>query len=281
MGNHHIIYLDRYFKIIKNRKNKGTFICRNLGALQSKGEYLIFPDPDDILSQDIIDIGYKYLKKYNFEMLRFNIYVGKGNILLNKIAKQIQNRPIFQPELSTYIFYCLGKLLITDYNIANKFVKRVSFIRVLNFLNNYYLKIYMVGYEDQLINFFLYRTVKTFYFLKKIGYYYIRNKKNINETQITRKTQTLKFQFLYLKIVFESTKNTLYEKDISNAILNSIINQNISIVFSDENFKFYIDIINMHLNCPFINLENKNYLSNIKNLINNKIQKNDKLKVLF
>jgi glycosyltransferase involved in cell wall biosynthesis len=142
---------DKRILLIKNRKNKGTFICRNLGVLQSKGEYLIFPDPDDILSQDIIDISYKFVKKYNFEMLRFNIYLGKGNILLNKTVKQIQSRPIFQPELSTYVFYCLGKLHMTDYNIANKLVKRVPFIRVLNFLNNYYLNIYMVDYEDQLI----------------------------------------------------------------------------------------------------------------------------------
>ena len=74
---------DKRILLIKNKKNKGTFICRNLGVLKSKGEYLILPDPDDILSRDIIDLSYKFAKKYNYEMIRFNIYLGNGIIFCN------------------------------------------------------------------------------------------------------------------------------------------------------------------------------------------------------
>ena len=38
---------DERIMLIKNKKNKGTLISRNIGALNSRGEYLIFPDPDD------------------------------------------------------------------------------------------------------------------------------------------------------------------------------------------------------------------------------------------
>jgi cellulose synthase/poly-beta-1,6-N-acetylglucosamine synthase-like glycosyltransferase len=41
--------------LIKNKKNKGTLICRNIGALNSRGEYLIFSDPDDIISKNILN----------------------------------------------------------------------------------------------------------------------------------------------------------------------------------------------------------------------------------
>ena len=214
--------IDERIILIKNKKNKGTFICRNLGVLKSKGEYLVLPDPDDILSPDIIDISYKFAKKYNYEMIRFNIYVGKGKIFFNDIVTNLESRPVFQPQLSLYLFYGLGKLRQIDFNVANKFVKRVSFVRALNYLNKYYLKIFMVSYEDGLINFFLYRTVKSFYFLKKLGYYYIRNKKSYDEIQPARITQNLKFRFLYLKLVFEYTKSTLIEKDISNCLLSII-----------------------------------------------------------
>jgi hypothetical protein len=173
-----------------------------------------------------------------------------------------------------YLVYGLGKLRLTDYNVSNKFVKRVAFIRALNCLYKYYLKIYMVECEDGLMNYFLYRTVKSFYFLKRIGYYYIYNKKTNKERQ-TRILKKLKFQFLYLKIVFEFTKKTLLEKNICNAILNFIEYYNKQINFSLKNkkdFQFYNDIINTYLNSSFINANNKNYLSKIRNVINNKIK---------
>ena len=45
---------DERIILIKNKRNKGTLISRNLGALNSRGEYLIFPNPDDIISKNII-----------------------------------------------------------------------------------------------------------------------------------------------------------------------------------------------------------------------------------
>ena len=42
---------DERIILLKQKVNKGTLISRNIGALLSKGEYLIFPDTDDILSR--------------------------------------------------------------------------------------------------------------------------------------------------------------------------------------------------------------------------------------
>ena len=43
-------------------------------------------------------------------MIRFNIYLGKGTIMLNNVIKGIKRRPVYQPELSTYLFYAKGFL---------------------------------------------------------------------------------------------------------------------------------------------------------------------------
>ena len=48
---------DKRIKLIKNKKNRGIFITRNIGLFSSKGKYIIIPDPDDILSQDILKIN--------------------------------------------------------------------------------------------------------------------------------------------------------------------------------------------------------------------------------
>ena len=55
-----IILLENYQKnaqriiIIKNKKNKGMFINRNLGVLYSNGKYTILPDSDDLLAKNSI-----------------------------------------------------------------------------------------------------------------------------------------------------------------------------------------------------------------------------------
>ena len=45
---------DQRIILIKHKKNKGTFISRNVGILNSKGKYIMLPDPDDIISRNII-----------------------------------------------------------------------------------------------------------------------------------------------------------------------------------------------------------------------------------
>ena len=113
---------DNRIKIITNKKNKGTFINRNIAVLFSKGKYIIFPDPDDILYKKVLNFCYKFAEKYNYEMIRFNLYMGKKDISFGNIIKEMKNRPIYQPELSTYSFYGNNELQIIDLCLINKFI---------------------------------------------------------------------------------------------------------------------------------------------------------------
>lgn len=63
---------DKRIKLIKNNVNKGTFACRNLGILKSKGIYIMTPDPDDILLENTLRYFYYFSIKYNYEFIRFN-----------------------------------------------------------------------------------------------------------------------------------------------------------------------------------------------------------------
>ena len=53
-------------------------IIKNVIA-NSKGEYLIFPDPDDILAQDILKTCYQYSKVNNYEIIRYNLLEKREN----------------------------------------------------------------------------------------------------------------------------------------------------------------------------------------------------------
>ena len=63
---------DGRIVLIKHNKNKGTLISRNEGALKSRGKYLIFLDPDDLLSSNILFFCYNITQIYDYDFIRFN-----------------------------------------------------------------------------------------------------------------------------------------------------------------------------------------------------------------
>ena len=260
--------VDERIILIKNKKNKGTLISRNEGVFKSKGRYLIFLDPDDLLSYNILNNIYNIVHKYDYDIIRFNMYEGKGKINLESIVINIIDKKIFQPELSSYLFYGLGKIEELDYYITNKLIKREIFIKSLNLINQYFLNQYMIDCEDGLINFMLYRTAKSYYFIKNIGYYYF-----INEQSITKENEgfkkRVKSNFLYLKFIFENTKNKIIEKNIANYIFLEIYSHHKDFLlnlFQEINgieIEFYKEVINLYLKCKFISFEAKQILNQI------------------
>lgn len=259
---------DERIILLKHKKNKGTLITRNEGVLFSKGEYIIIPDPDDILSKDILNECYKVSKVKNLEMIRFNILdKSSNNIFFDIYTNKLESRVIYQPELSFYLFYGIGCLEQNDFNLSNKFIKRMAYIRALNSMSKFFLGQYMTNFEDGIMNFILYRTVNSFYFMNKIGYYYIRNNESITLKPLVNHDNNMKHVFLHLKLVLENTKNNQYEKDMANAVFKrfqDMIKENYYLVKKD--FKFYLDVINSYLNCKFINKEYKQLLNLIKHL---------------
>ena len=262
---------DQRIKLIKHRENKGTLISRNDGVLASKGEYIIIPDIDDILSENILYNCYETAKINNYEMLRFNIYIGNQTIFFDNIVNNLENGPIYQPELSTYLFYGLGHLKQIDFNLSNKFIKREAYIRALNSMNEFYLNQYMTNLEDGTMNYILYRSVKSFYFLKTIGYYYLQNNQSITIKPTENYDNKMRFIFLHWRFIFENSKNNEYEKDIANFIFHRfyyLLKDDFH--FITKNYKFYYDIINTYLNCQFINKGNKNLLNKLKKILDKK-----------
>ena len=258
---------DNRIILIKNKKNKGTFASRNLGSLKTKGQYIMFPDPDDILEQTCLHYFYNLAKKNNYELIRFYIYLGKKKIYFGKYIFQLPSKPIYQPELSTYLFYASKFIFQVDFNVSNKFIKREALIRALNYISND-LYLYITRFEDGILNYLLYRVSKSFFFKKKIAYYYIINSDSITKKKY--KISDLKCTFWYLKFLFEYSKNTKYEKNMLNILFRRIvIRRDIKrrIININNDFRFYTDIIDEFLINEFINNKNKKYLTSIRRII--------------
>jgi hypothetical protein len=99
--------------------------------------------------------------------------------------------------------------------------------------------------------------------------------KRTSESITTKKIishMNLKFIFIYLKFIFEFSKNTKYEKDMVNQRL-TIMSKNYNIrgylseIQFNNDFYFYYEVINTVINCIYISEENLNLLKNLKNII--------------
>ena len=125
----------------------------------------------------------------------------------------------------------------------------------------------MINLEDGLMNFILYQTVKSFYFFKIIGYYYIQNKQSITIKPTESYDNKIKFIFINWILVFEYTKNNKYEKKMFNDIFKRLykyLKRDFKLI--TKNFKFYDDIINRLLNCKYTKRRNRIVLNKMKNI---------------
>jgi len=254
---------DERIILIKLKKNKGTLIARNLGVLLSKGEFLVIPDADDILSKNILRLCYYIAKKNDYDLIRFNMFSQK-KFVFNTINKNLKN-PIYQPELKNILIYGLGYQKIIDGIISNKFIKRIIYIKALDNIKKYYLNKYMPYFEDGLINFSLHRNANSLYLLKRLGYFYIFNKNSISHS-INKNKYYLCF-FLFLKYIFENIQNNKYEKEIVYFLLGEYIKNNNELYSITEYSDLYEEVINNLLNNDYCNLKYKKKLLMIKNII--------------
>jgi glycosyltransferase involved in cell wall biosynthesis len=269
---------DQRIILIKNKKNKGMFINRNLGVLFSNGKYTILPDPDDLLAKSSLKNLFTFAHKYNYDLIRFIIYARNENLTFKRIVNKLENRPIYQPELSTFIYYGMNELERIDCYIHNKFIKRGVYIKAINSLNKFYLNLYMTFMEDSIINFLLHRISESYFYYKIIGYYYIKNSDSITNNLFKISNLRINFIFNYLKFEFENSKNTKYEKDMNNFIFTNILKRfnlgfKLKISGNILGYIFYKEIIDKYINNRFILKENKELLNAYRNVIskNNRI----------
>ena len=79
---------DLRIKIIKNQINRGALYSKSIGVLNSKGEYLMMLDSDDLFaSEKIFNICFKEVKKNNIDILEFSGICSAYQLKKYKIMK--------------------------------------------------------------------------------------------------------------------------------------------------------------------------------------------------
>ena len=192
---------DNRIKLLKNKKNLGSGLSRNLGIKYSKGFYIAFLDSDDVWFKDKLKIQLKYMEK-NKLPITFTAYkiineksevIGfrKTNRIINFsdlinscdlglstviVKSSIIKKKFYFPNLKTkedYVFWLnIAKKNIVFYGLSKKLSawRRLSNSLSSNFFQKFFDG-YLVYYKYMKYNFF-----RSIYCLIVLSYFYLKKR---------------------------------------------------------------------------------------------------------
>lgn len=199
---------DRRIKYIKNKKNSGAAISRNIALKEANGEWIAFLDSDDLWSNDKLEKQIKFMKKnnYYFSYTNYEEIDESGN-RLNKLItgpKKINKRKMYNycwPGCLTIMYNAnkVGLIQIEDLSKNNDYAMWLKVIEITNcFLLNKNLAKYRI--RDGSIS----RNSK----IKLIKHHYLLYKNGLHKNSIVSYCLTLRNLFFGIvkKIIYVRRK---------------------------------------------------------------------------
>ena len=231
--------LDKRIVYLKNNEQKRAFYSRNRGILESKGEYILVIDPDDLIVNNILIKAYETAKKYELDIVQF--YAVCGNFESQSLSKIVK--------------YISGIL-------KNVYVESVKFIR-----KEFYNKLYFLNNDDTAF-FGVLHKANTYGFLEQIGYFYIFKPKDSYCYRTDPKNMNLIFRSVFnnMKYFYMQSDNTTLEKS------------NLAYKYFYKNYKplikylphvtkgldFILDTLDLYLNSSYFSFDEKKNLSDFR-----------------
>ena len=250
---------DERIILIEHPKNEGTLIARNDGVIKAKGEYLLFADSDDLLLPNILKASYEIASKENYEIILFGIFKRtlEGRYYIYNIFRE--EKAIYQPELSSFMYYGLNYLKQIDFHLVGKLIRKEVFIKTINSISDYYIKNHMNVNEDGLMNFMLLKKANSLKYINFYGYMYNTNPSSVILTLNNDIDKTIRDYFLYLKYMIEYTDNNFHEKSMAEEQLRYVFKHfRNKMKYVTKNFQLLYNILNLYLNCTYISEDGKN-----------------------
>ena len=252
---------DSRIKIINNEKNMGILYSRSIAVLQSKGEYIINLDHDDLFfDEDVLDTSYKEAKMDNYDIISFMYLECKKYFLpINKMReghcnKHLHNLTVFQPELSIYPLFQNEKFVTHDSVIWGKLFRNDIYKKAVNILGKERYSQYNIYNEDQIGVFTIFSIAGSYKYIRKYGIYHLIDHDSASnnadfEHRIyveivfadiiydISKNENKKYSAIYIKKKFKSIKN-LSQKN--HEYLRKVLNKIMFSQYIEEKYKMEI-----------------------------------------
>ena len=262
-----LMNLDKRITYIRNKENKGQFHSRNEGVLLSKGKYILILDPDDFLLNDILIKCYKVAKKFNLDITQFYHIMGNYSrnhfYILNK-----KSNLLYQPKTKTVFFNNPTRYL------WDKLIKKNIFVKSINFMDKKYRKERFVIHNDETACFGIFKIADSYGQLEDIGYFYNRNISNSTTSKnFLLENINGRFHCIFniMEYYYDKSSYSRYEiinggyKFFTYRILRKYEDK---IPLLTEGFDYINKVINIYLNCSFLNSAQKILLKEFQLKVN-------------
>lgn len=201
-------------RLINHSENLGVFISRVDAIKNSKGNYIIFLDPDDLFpNQNLLNDLYEYNIIYKEDMIEFSVILQEENY--NKIYYPLNHRNnhfhnfkekiIYHPELSNILFFENNSYSdVFCRCLWNKMIRKEILFKTINFLGHEaYKKKHFDFAEDTIINLLNFEFASNYSNLHLIGYMYNIRKDSMSHSN-KKKDVHLKmaYNILFFYILF-------------------------------------------------------------------------------
>ena len=97
---------DSRFKLI-NQENQGQSVARNRGFKESRGQYIMFVDSDDVVKEDLVEVLFSYMK-------------ADVDIVECKLTQNIEELNLIIEKMNTFYFTGLSYFLGDDFNFTTR-----------------------------------------------------------------------------------------------------------------------------------------------------------------
>lgn len=259
---------DRRIILLKNKKNKGPFYCRNKGAIFANGEYIQFMDSDDILVGNILEKVYITAKTKNIDIVQYKFFKKYENysFLIEKTKGDI----IYQPELSDLLFYGKGSFEQVIFYIFNRIIKKDVYLNALMFMGDEFLNEKLYLNEDIIPLFCIFRNASSFLVFDDIGYAKLPRKNNVkslydqyhNSSYVNR---IFHDNFIELKFLYKKTENNEHDKAICWEFLKIFKNQYRPILNNiTEGYELLDDVFDLLLDSKYFKDNQKIKMQQLK-----------------
>ena len=231
---------DKRIKLLSHLKSFGVYRSRIEAIFNSKSEYTLIMDPDDMyLNENLFLELYNYNLKFNLDIIEFSVMhqiEGSDKIFLPRthMANHYHNfgkSIIFQPELSNILYYLPGTKKYSRTicrNIWNKMIRNQLLIKASKYIGKDFYNEYIITTDDMMLNIIVYQFTQNFSNINLPGYLYVRRNVSMSrgggKTLIETRAKNYVFYFIiFYKYIHDYNKDInflLYEmKNLENKLL--------------------------------------------------------------